>query len=204
MALFRRKKAQPQTPPEQISFEGQQPVLSTSFKLEYDEILQGLTVAAANRENNRAKWGLVLYTIFSAIITPFMFRRSLWMGLLFLAVTVYLVVNSLFGEETARRGQAKTIAAGAKEVTLTIFATGVRVNDGQKDYNIPYRVMKMYENDQAFMTLLGKTMMLSFPKRCFGADLPLIREIFTANLGAGRRFFTVDEKGRVTGGTRRS
>ena len=198
MGLFSKKRQQQQAELAQISFEGEQPVLTTTFKLEYEDILDGLKVAAVNNPNqSRARWGSAVFTVFVVMALPFMFQKSILVGAVALAMAAYLVFNALYGEKISMKAKAKESAAEAKEVELSIYKTGVKIHDGTRNYNISYRLIKMYETETAFLALLGKAMMLSFPKRCFGDDLPVIREIFVMNLGSGKRFLQVDEKGKV-------
>ena len=39
--------------------------------------------------------------------------------------------------------------------------------------------------------------MMVFNKEIFGENNPLVREIFIANMGQGRRYFLVDENGKI-------
>lgn len=197
MGLFRGRRQQQQESV-QISFEGQQPLFDTTFKLEYEDILEGLCVAAANKPGQgRILWGSIIFSVFAIMSLPFMFNKSIMVGVVAVIAAVYLVITSLFGEKLSRKAKARDIAAQSKEVKLTLYKTGMQINDGVNDFNISYRLMKMYESSNAFMALLGKSMMLSFPKRCFGDNAIVAREIFIVNLGMNRRYFMVDEKGKI-------
>lgn len=196
MSLFSRKR-RAQTAPEKISFDGEQPLYSTVFKLEYDDVLEGLKVAAANQpRKNRTIWGSVIFAVFALIAMPTMFERNLLLGILSAVAAIYLLVTAIFGERLARTAKAKEIAAQAVDVDLRLYKTGLQIDNGKESFNLIYRQIKMYESENAFMALVGRSMMLSFPKRYFGSSAVSAREIFIANLGLDRRYFMVGANGK--------
>ncbi len=196
MGLFNRNRSRPEKAPS-ISFEGETPVFTTRFTLGYEDVYEAMRVAAANRPGGRrAMWGSAFFGFFALLAMPFLFQRSFFTGAISLIAAVYLIVSALFGERLQRSAKAKQVAKTSKEVTLTVYATGLQLNDGNRDFNIPYRLLTMYESNAAFVVGLGPSQLLSFPKRHFGDDLPVVREIFILNLGKGRRFYEVDEKGK--------
>ena len=196
MGLFsRNKQAEPIA---QTSFEGMEPILKTSFKLEYDEILQGLKIASANNPSqNKSKWGIALFTLFIVASLPFLFTKDFGVAIIVLSMACYLAYHLIIGEKANLKHIAKQTAENSKEAKLEIYQTGIKVIQENSDYNIGYRIIKMYESKDAFYAMVGKSLMLSFPKKCFGDDLPVVREIFIANMGMGRRYFQVNEKGKA-------
>jgi Holliday junction DNA helicase RuvA len=95
--------------------------------------------------------------------------------------------------------QRKTAAEMSKmgKGTLNLFPGGYQVVQQRVEYNVPFRVVDCYESDRAYIFVMGNDHMMVFNKKYFGETNLLVREVLIANMGAGRRFFKVDQKGKV-------
>jgi len=78
-----------------------------------------------------------------------------------------------------------------------LFPGGYQLIENRTKYNVPFRVVTCYESEKAYIFVLINNNMMVFNKEIFGENNPLVREIFIANMGQGRRYFLVDENGKV-------
>jgi len=117
--------------------------------------------------------------------------------------SVATVSKALNGAPDVGAEKAKMIRKTAAEMasmgkgTLNLFPGGYQVVQQRVEYNVPFRVVDCYESERAYIFVMGRDHMMVFNKKYFGEKNLLVREVLIANMGAGRRFFTVDQKGKV-------
>lgn len=200
MALFgRRKKAGRPNPADElkISFKEEQPIVTAQFKPTYDDVLHALEVIDANGDKKRAYIGAALVLVAGCLALPALFRYAVWVGIVGILVIAYLIFTQVGGPVFTRRATAKKTADNAIECSLSIFPAGYQIIEKDKKYNIAFRAVSCYESSRAYIILVGGVRLMVFNKEIFGDKNPLVKEIFTINLGPGKRYFTVDGKGRI-------
>lgn len=201
MSLFGRKRKQKTNDAEEykISFEGETPAFTADFQVTYDDTLHGLEVLAANEDKKRIYGGLAILVVCSALAVPRLYEFNKVFCFIFIFFALYLVAGQIFGPPITRRRTAKDIADKKKVCRLHLYPGGYQVIEDRKLYNVPFRVVTCYESGRAYIFKMGPDHMMVFNKEIFGDKNPLVREIFIANMGQGRRFFTVDENGKIIG-----
>lgn len=199
MALLKRRHKQKTSELDavKISFEGETPAFTADYKVTYEDTLHGLEVVAANEDKKRIWGGLAILIVCSILAVPKLYQFNKVFCLIFLFFAAYLVLGQIFGPPINRRRTAKDIAEQKKECRLHLYPGGYQVIEKRQRYNVPFRVVTCYESQKAYIFVLGVDHMMVFNKEIFGDKNPLVREIFIANMGQGRRYFEVDENGKI-------
>jgi|GEM_PF-6990423 len=202
MGFFGRKKEQQNTAADElkISFEGQTPAVSADFGVDYNDILRGLEVIDANEDKTRIWGGLAVLTVCAVIAIPRIFGFSKIFGVIFVLLLLYIIGAQVLGPAINRKNTAQKTVKENKAGTVHLFPGGYQVVIHGVPYNVPFRVVTCYETDTCYVFVLGKVQMMVFNKSIFGEKNPLVKEILVANMGLGRRYFKVDEKGKVIKG----
>lgn len=198
MGLLKRSYSQKTNAFDQIkvSFEGETPAISAEFEISYEDAMHGLKVIDANQDKKRIYGGLAILIVCGAFALPNVFAKGTALGVLFILGALALIIGTLAGPVFARRKTAAEMAALGKG-TLNLFPGGYQVIQQRNEYNVPFRVVECYESDIAYIFVMGSAHMMVFNKKYFGEKNVLVREVLIANMGAGRRFFAVDQKGKV-------
>ena len=198
MALLKRSYSVKTNALDQIkvSFEGETPAISTEFEVSYEDALHGLKVIAANQDKKRIYGGTAILLVCGAFAMPNLFSNSPLLAVLYIIGAIVLVAGALLGPKMASRKTAAEMASMGKG-TLNLFPGGYQVVQQRVEYNVPFRVVDCYESERAYIFVMGRDHMMVFNKKYFGEKNLLVREVLIANMGAGRRFFTVDQKGKV-------
>lgn len=198
MGLFKRSYSQKTNALDQIkvSFEGEKPAISAEFEVSYEDAMHGLKVIDANTDKKRIYGGLAIMVVCGAIALPNIFAKGTVFGVLFILGALALAAGTLLGPVMGRRKTAEEMAALGKGV-LNLFPGGYQVIQQRVEFNVPFRVVDCYESESCYIFVMGRDHMMVFNKKYFGEKNVLVREILIANMGAGRRFFTVDQNGKV-------
>ncbi len=199
MGLFSRRNKQKTSHLDEIkiSFEGETPAFTADYKVTYDDILHGMEVVAANEDKKRVYGGLAILIVCSILAVPRLYDFNKVFCFIFIFFALYLVVGQIFGPPISRRRTAKDVADQQKECRLHLYPGGYQVIEKRTLYNVPFRVVTCYESEKAYIFKLINNNMMVFNKEIFGENNPLVREIFIANMGQGRRYFLVDENGKI-------
>ena len=199
MGLFSRRNKQKTSHLDEIkiSFEGETPAFTADYKVTYDDILHGMEVVAANEDKKRIYGGLAILIVCSILAVPRLYDFNKVFCFIFIFFALYLVAGQIFGPPISRRRTAKDVAAQQKECRLHLYPGGYQVIEKRTLYNVPFRVVTCYESERAYIFMLIINNMMVFNKEIFGENNPLVREIFIANMGQGRRYFLVDENGKI-------
>ena len=200
MGLFGlKKKTQKPNPADElkISFKGEEPAITAQFKPTYEDVLHALEVVDANGDKRRIYIGVALVLGVGCLALPALFRYAVWVGIVGSLVLAYLVFTQMGGPIVTRKATAKKSAEDAIESTLNIFPAGYQIIEKDKKFNVAFRVVSCYESKKAYIMLVGGMRLMVFNKEIFGEKNPLVKEIFIMNLGLGKRYFIVDDKGRI-------
>lgn len=199
MGMFSRRNKQKRTELDdiKISFEGQTPAFSADFTVTYEDILHGLEVVAANEDKKRIYGGLIILIVCSILAVPRIYAFNKVFCFVFIFFALYLVVGQIFGPPINRRRTARATADKKQQCRFHLFPGGYQLIENRTKYNVPFRVVTCYESERAYIFVLGSAHLMVLNKELFGEQNPLVREIFIANMGQGRRFFTVDEEGKI-------
>lgn len=198
MALLKRSYSVKTNALDQIkvSFEGETPAISAEFEVSYEDALHGLNVIAANQNKKRIYGGIAIMLVCGAIAMPNLIANSTLIAVLYIIGAIVLIAGALLGPVLSRRKTAGEMSKMGKG-TLNIFPGGYQVVQQRVEYNVPFRVVDCYESEQAYIFVMGRDHMMVFNKKYFGEMNVLVREVLIANMGAGRRYFKVDQKGKV-------
>jgi len=198
MALMKRSYSVKTNALDQIkvSYEGETPAISAEFEVSYEDAMHGLKVIDANTDKKRIYGGLAIMVVCGGIALPNIFAAGTVYGVLFILAAAALAIGTLAGPVLGRRKTAAEMASMGKG-TLNLFPGGYQVVQQRVEYNVPFRVVDCYESERAYIFVMGRDHMMVFNKKYFGEKNLLVREVLIANMGAGRRFFTVDQKGKV-------
>ena len=198
MGLFSRRNKQKTSHLDEIkiSFEGETPAFTADYKVTYDDILHGMEVVAANEDKKRIYGGTAILLVCGAIAMPNLISKDPVTAVLYVLGAIVLVAGALLGPKLAQRKTAAEMSKMGKG-TLNLFPGGYQVVQQRVEYNVPFRVVDCYESDRAYIFVMGNDHMMVFNKKYFGETNLLVREVLIANMGAGRRFFKVDQKGKV-------
>ena len=197
----RKKKEEAGKTPVSIDFTGMEPLVVVNYRQEYGDVLEALTVIDQNESHTRTIAAVVIFVALAALGIPQFFRYSPLLGAATVLVAVYIVASQVFGPAFNRKRTAKAAAQAATDCQLQLYTTGIQVRDAENAYNLPYRVMNILETKNQLILRMGGEKIVLFPKRFFGDQLKLAREILQANLGLGRRYLIADEKGKIPSGT---
>lgn len=199
MGLFSRRNKQKtsQLDDIKISFEGQTPAFSTDFTITYDDIMHGLEVVAANEDKKRIYGGLAILIVCSIMAVPRIYDFNKAFCFIFIFFALYLVAGQIFGPPINRRRTARATADKKQQCRFHLYPGGYQLIENRQMYNVPFRVVTCYESERAYVFVLGTAHLMVLNKELFGDQNPLVREIFIANMGQGRRFFVVDENGKI-------
>ena len=198
MALFKRSYSQKTSALDQIkvSFEGETPAVSTEFEISYEDAMHGLKVIAANQNKKRIYGGTAILLVCGGFAMPDLFAKNPLVAWLYIIGAIVLVAGALLGPVFARRKTAEEMSKLGKG-TLNLFPGGYQVIQQRVEFNVPFRVVECYESEIAYIFVMGRDHMMVFNKQHFGDLNVLVREVLIANMGAGRRYFKVDQKGKV-------
>ena len=193
----RQKKEEAQKTPISIDFTGMEPLVVVNYRQEYGDVMEALTVIDKGEKHTKTIAATVVFLVLALLAIPRIFAASTLLGVVVTMLAAYLVAVQIFGATLNRKRTAKEAAATATDCQLQLYATGIQVRDADRAYNVPYRVMNILETKNQFVLRMGNDKIVIFPKRFFGDQLKLSREILQANLGVGRRYQIADEKGNI-------
>lgn len=193
----RKKKEEAQKNPVTVDFTGMEPLVVVNYRQEYGDVLEALTVIDQNESHGKTIGAVVLFVVLAFLGIPQFFRYSVALGVVSILIAVYIVASQIFGPSFNRKRTAKAAAAAATDCQLQLYTTGIQVRDQESAYNVPYRVMNILETQNQLILRMGGEKIVLFPKRFFGDQLKLSREILQANLGLGRRYIIADENGKI-------
>lgn len=195
MGILKSRRKQQAEPTVTVSFEGMDPLVVVNYRQEYEDVLEALETMAAKEGNGKRILATIVFLGFGLLGIPIFFQRSLLFGIFAVIVVAYVVASQLWGPSLNRKKTAKVAAEAASDCQLQLYANGIQVRDNDNAYNVPYRIMNMVESENQFILVMGSSRFVVFPKRFFGDSYHLARELFTANLGLGRRYL-VFSKGK--------
>ena len=194
MGIF-GKKRQP-IPRPKVDFSGQDVLAELKYHVGYEDLLEGLEITAALQPRWRIYAGSAVFIFFALFATVTLFGRSVLLGLLGVLVTAYLVVNAFIGPAFGRKQAAKRMAEQQlTDTVLRIYQSGLQVMAGNQAGGLGWRQMYGYESRRQYTILIGGAKMLVFPKEQLGEFGRVLGEMLALNLG--KRYFQVDDKGRV-------
>ena len=179
-----------------VSFEGETPAISAEFEVSYEDAMHGLKVISANQDKKRIYGGTAILLVCGAFALPNVYAKSPMLAVLYVIGAIVLVAGALLGPKLAQRKTADEMSKMGKG-TLNLFPGGYQVVQQRVEYNVPFRVVDCYESERAYIFVMGRDHMMVFNKKYFGDLNVLVREVLIANMGAGRRYFKVDQKGKV-------
>lgn len=201
MALFGKKTAKqaepPAAPAPALSFEGQQQLLAVEYQQDREDILRGLALLDSQKSRKSELASMLLLVIMAVYAVYSLYQNDPLLAAAIGAAAVAALLLQWFRPALTRKHTARRYAAEKKQGRLLFYATGVRVEQEGQVGALPYRAMTAYEDREYILLLVGNNRLLALRKSALERNLPLLKQLLEVQLGKGRRYFELDDRGKI-------